>query len=810
MSKQDHILQKLKQLGEIAKRRYVSFVIWRQLPFVITLMGVLTLLNLSVQLILFSALILITLCVYQLVSSQQWRRLNTIGMLKHLNAEFPQLEQSAELLITKDPENNLLFTLQKRKVIEQLAGLLSSSAEVLPSYDVRRSQINSILLILVFGVLTYVNPFQAINGLLANAPLVSDKHSVAATDTQFKVSVGVFPPAYSGQQSFQQGELDISVLEGSEIVWTVETPGLAPTISMAVGQNIAFEQHGKHVYVASIIANQSSIYTLDVPYSPNPSVNSISVISDTPPKIRVVEPQNTITEFKKTSVPIFTTKVIVRDDFDISKVDILASVAKGSGEAVKFRDEIFEFDRQTRTEHTLELDKSWSAEQLGLEPGDELYFTVRAWDNKQPTAQMSRSETKIFRWLDDDAQAIISDGILIDIMPEYFKSQRQIIIETQQLIADKDILSEQVFDQTSRSLGHSQSDLKLKYGQYLGDEFDDGSGGHQMEKGPGVPDIHINDGDHNDSDDNDDHAGHNHQNQFGLSALLGHANEDNKSTEEQVVGFDTHNHSDTGHDHGASTPSLNSTGQDKSGYQQTIEQYGHNHGDTDIGIMGTQSPKALMKQAIANMWDAELHLMLSAPEKALPFEKKALVFLNQARKAERVYVKRLGFEPPPVTEKRRYQGDLSDILSYQQNQVVTDDDGIYLDIQQLLRHILIIPQAIVIEANTQTTRQPEFAIKQAGLDAIERVQKHLTVLAQNRPALMRHVATLQQIQQQKTWELNDCDGCIQSLYQALWRQLPEPVAVPSKQHVPYSKGDKTIQYYQEYLRATKQTSETTP
>jgi len=55
-----------------------------------------------------------------------------------------------------------------------------------------------------------------------------------------------------------------------------------------------------------------------------------------------------------------------------------------------------------------------------------------------------------------------------------------------------------------------------------------------------------------------------------------------------------------------------------------------------------------MKQAIANMWNAELHLMMSEPALALPYEKEALKFLTQAKNAERIYVKRLGFEPPPV------------------------------------------------------------------------------------------------------------------------------------------------------------------
>ena len=40
----------------------------------------------------------------------------------------------------------------------------------------------------------------------------------------------------------------------------------------------------------------------------------------------------------------FNIEAHIEDDFGINSVSILASVAKGSGEAVKFRDETFMFD----------------------------------------------------------------------------------------------------------------------------------------------------------------------------------------------------------------------------------------------------------------------------------------------------------------------------------------------------------------------------------------------------------------------------------------------------------------------------------
>ena len=81
-----------------------------------------------------------------------------------------------------------------------------------------------------------------------------------------------------------------------------------------------------------------------------------------------------------------------------------------------------------------------------MEPGDELYFTVNAVDNRPNIPGVTVSQTKILKWLDDDDIGITSDGILMDFIPEYFKSQRQIIIETIELIEREPLLTEDEFE----------------------------------------------------------------------------------------------------------------------------------------------------------------------------------------------------------------------------------------------------------------------------------------------------------------------------------------------------------------------------
>ena len=62
----------------------------------------------------------------------------------------------------------------------------------------------------------------------------------------------------------------------------------------------------------------------------------------------------------------------------------------------------------------------------------------------------------------------------IDLMPEYFRSQRQIIIDSEKLLNEKASISKEEFNQRSNELGFDQKALRLKYGQFIGEEADSG------------------------------------------------------------------------------------------------------------------------------------------------------------------------------------------------------------------------------------------------------------------------------------------------------------------------------------------------
>jgi hypothetical protein len=697
--------------------------------------------------------------------SSQYLDITANKVLLHLNRKFSECEESAELILLPSRSLTTLQQLQKTRIQPQLDTLLSTDlGSHLPRYSCKSALLLSALAVLIFTLIE-VLPLDLLRKVeTANTPLINKAPKQSKLIRLETKSMTVTPPSYTGLAAWQTTDLNLELIAGSIVTWQLQLIGIDNvnqqndvSIMLPDKQSISLIEQTANHYQARATLNQSGVYYIAVNNIMLGDIHTLAVTADTKPTIRFIAPTETITKLAKNAIPKVQATISVEDDYGIGRVEILASIASGSGEAVKFRDQTFLFDSESMIEDKAHFFKSWDLVELGMQPGDELYFSIKAWDNRQPTAQQSRSASKIIRWLEDEQQGVLSDGVLMDFMPEYFKSQRQIIIETKELIADKNTLSVAQFDRTSRDLGAAQSFLKQKYGQFLGDEFDSGTL-HSMEAGPEI--------EHDDHDEHDEHA--------------------NEASQTQQASAHEH-------DNAKQAPE----GADKSGYSQIIEQFGHAHGEADDGNFikkGIPSPKLLMKRAIANMWQAELHLQLSEPELALPFETQALAFLNRAKQADRIYVKRLGFEPPPVSEKRRYQGDLSDILSYQRDEKTSADNG--------------PTKAMAILANMLTNHSKQLnglPLTGEQKNTLEHVKAYFSAQLTANPKDITFIATLEKIQQADSFTLENCQDCINLLTEKLWQTLPSPIAVPSTRQTSYSPQNTVLQKYQAFLQQHEKT-----
>ncbi|TQV72411.1 hypothetical protein FLL45_19575 [Aliikangiella marina] len=711
-----------------------------------------------------------------LLKRQSYRAISLENFLEHLNRQFSEYQESAQLVNQPNEQLSLLKQIQKKFVYNLIERDISNGQikKVLPAWPWKDFLIPLVALIISLLVSWYVVPkfsseeFTSRNSEPEKLSQQDDKLAPKLTSSLIQIT----PPQYTKLPSIELEDLNLEILEGSQVEWSVQfnsqnNKSLQWLLIDADNNQYELTLQDDARYQLKLNVQQTTFYRFGFvdPFSQHQeptmldNIYSIAVIRDQLPKIRLAEPSQTLVEIPKSEEANFNIEAHIEDDFGINSVSILASVAKGSGEAVKFRDETFMFDSFENLGSKSVYKKSWSLKSLGMEPGDEVYFSVIALDNKAPEPQRNKSSSVIVRWLDDEIVETAVEGIQIRFIPEFFRSQRQIIIETEQLIADRKDLFPTVFKEKSVDLGFSQRDLKEKYGQYLGDEFGEGPAPDSVE-------MHgLADGYHGGEDvaqgeasaglashlehllekgDGDDHAGHNHSDPAG-----GH----------------TGGHE---HQHGSEDPFGNSMvdSSDLSGASELIAQFAHNHGSAEIGPLSKRDPKSWMKRAVSVMWQAELHLMMHEPEKALPYEYEAYQYLKLARQAEKIYVKRLGFEPPPVKESNRLTGELKDILTYETSvEDIADESA----------------DASIISVSYQALNDPENRNKLSknAKKQLSLLRDRLLELSETRPVLISYAATVEKVLVADSLILNDCDQCIDSLQAKLWQLAKRPISLPN-------------------------------
>ncbi len=550
----------------------------------------------------------------------RWRR-SADGLVtaqvvtNRLDDAFPQLEDSTGLLLRAGAELRPLERLQ----CELVAGRLSD----LPLERLRpvlaRTSPAALLPAAGFAALAALAAVLGANGS-GHAPaapgpdsLVNDARGIVLVDTTLLVR----PPGYTGIAEYR-ASADAAIPEASGVIWRMRYEGDPERVSIVFDDDSVMPLHEESdgVWVSGKWTARPALYRIEsIPGAETgPGLRRISVTRDEAPQLSWVQPQTSVVEIANLPARESGLELRASDDYGVDKVLALLTLARGSGENVRFREQSLDMQRVSGDERESRFAQVLDLTALGMEPGDELFVTAIAYDNREPESNGTRSATLIFRWTGDQAAAAAMEGgIALDVLPEYFRSQRQIIIDTEKLIADTDRLSRRDYANRAQSLAQDQKLLRLRYGQFLGEEL-------VRDIGPGI------DPEHDDGDDGDDHD----------------------------------------HDGPAAEHSEN---------VDPTEYFVHSHDVAEQSTLFDDDTKTLLKQALANMWDAELNLRLAEPRAALPYENAALGFLKEVQQKSRIYLRRAGFAPPPVDEERRLAGELDDVRRRIRRDLGSTSDG---------------------------------------------------------------------------------------------------------------------------------------
>ncbi len=481
------------------------------------------------------------------------------------------------------------------------------------------------------------NPTQKKGFLAAILP-----DATPAVPTFEQATLQIQPPAYTRLPVTNSTNLNAASVVGSGLTWRVQfsdNKNLTVKLVGSRGQALSFRNTGDGFTHQDRLIN-SGLYAIKAYWRTENNRDSLIYQSDfyrlearpdLAPKIEPASKELYTYHYLKDPKTL-TVSARISDDFSVSQAYIVATVARGSGENVKFREMKFPLGQANFKE--AKLTKILDLKALQFAPGDELYYYWAAFDNRQPEPNFTKSDS-YFVVYKDTTQLEESElaTMAVNIMPEYFRSQRQIIIDTEKLIATRKKAADktQAFKSQSNEIGFDQKALRLRYGQFLGEEFEKSIGG-----GGGPPDGDAT---------------------AGLAA---------------TVDAYSHKHDEGEGDHGAPAQHEDEHGHSHGGGSQAddakdpiaamMEQYVHSHDDAETNTFHEQSTRSLLKMALENMWQSELHLRLYEPEKALPFEQEALKYLKQSQQKARSYVKKTGFDPPQTKEKEtRLTGEFKNV-----------------------------------------------------------------------------------------------------------------------------------------------------
>lgn len=681
--------QRLKQWQLQAKRRQYLLVTLIGLPLLIAGYLLFSRITPCPWPIVFGVIGLLVLCFSAWKSAAKLNRLWLIRQLDHRRID---LENSSDLIFASSENLSSLQQLQQQRVLQRIVngGELDLRATLPWRYI-----LISLFLASIISALALYWPVAGQSFLQTQATKNIQVNKNNATIVLQKIVVTIKSPSYTGLAIRSESSLTIKAPENSQIEWKLIFSAQPKQVDIVFldGKRLpmqAIEGQWRAKYALS----KSSLYRIEINALrlPTDKLYRLESVKDLPPVLRVTAPDRTLSmaEYGQSDWQI---NFEADDDYGLGLAQMRIQLAQGSGENIKFKQLMQTLQGQGGRKQKRYMTKI-NLRELGLVAGDDLIVQFIVSDQRTPKANTRLSSSYILRWPpEDSAEASGVQGMLKKVVPAYFRSQRQIIIDTEKLIVDRKKLNKDEFELRSDNIGVDQRLLRLRYGQFLGEESE---------------------------------------------------------------GFGEDDHADE--------PPVK-----QSASAEILSEYGHTHDTPEAATLLDPETKKLLRAALNEMWQAELHLRQAQPKLALPFENRALEFIKKVQQADRIYLARVGNELPPIDESRRLSGDRKN-LSHNAEQFVTApvQDTALILFWQALSHPYDVksPESLDFNAlnnwiNTHQDTLPDVLSLLSALDAL----------------------------QQKP----QCISCRNDVRKQLWPLMPKPNAVPDSRPAPNDNGQRYLQ-----------------
>lgn len=544
------------------------------------------------------------------------RRFDQPWLVARLDAARRDLEDSSGLLWQHDAALSPLQRLQRARLEQRLD--VRPAPDLRPPWPARPIAIAWSLAIAAcaLAVLWPEAPSSSTPGPAARATVAAP--GVPQLQAQ---ALQVRPPAYTGLPEAMLQTLDAEAAAGSRLRWRLRYGPQPDDVELVFhdGRRLPLQREDGE-WTAELVLEASTLYRVvpaGVAGAESSPLYRLDAVPDLPPRVRVLAPERGVTLLAP-GEDAWMLAFEARDDHGVApNARLLLTRTEGSGENIRFHEHVRMLQgRGDARSRRFELRLRPS--EFGLQRGEDLVARLEVLDNRAPQAQLARSASVILRWPPEPVLGAEGlDGLAKQILPAYFRSQRQIIIDAEALLRERPRLASSEFERRSDMLGVDQRLLRLRYGQFLGEESEGG-------RAPPTSDLPTSDLPTSDAASN---------------ASGGHAEDD---------GHD--------HDHDHDAPAAPASG----GFGHVgdvLEEFGHTHDIAEAATLLDPETREILRKALREMWQSELHLRQAAPDQALPYANRALELIKQVQQAERIYLQRVGTQLPPIDETRRLGGD---------------------------------------------------------------------------------------------------------------------------------------------------------
>ena len=269
----------------------------------------------------------------------------------YVDAHVDEASFSTGLLLQPEDSLSNLAKLQRYKVSEELSKRLGA---IHPPNKLKQALMVTLGLVLLGIVVQQLDLFKSVESVLGNATnetqiqfiatdSISEKSIIPKISSQ---DISVTYPSYTRKGTIAVSDPNIKTIAGATVQWLLVFDNSVTEVYLdRMGELIPL-QKGENGYRIKQVLLESGFYSFKFKNEDGieftSDLFSLEAIPDNPPEIEILGLEQ-YTYFDFSDKKVVQLQSAITDDYGIDEAYIIATVSKGSGESVKFREEKLNF-----------------------------------------------------------------------------------------------------------------------------------------------------------------------------------------------------------------------------------------------------------------------------------------------------------------------------------------------------------------------------------------------------------------------------------------------------------------------------------